>query len=317
MANAHPRYLLLDGKLVPYADARVHVLSAAFKYGIIVFEGLRAYWNEAKGELYGFRFDDHFERLLRSLKVMRLASPLPAAAYTDAMVRLIRENELRTDLHLRAQVFVNEDDGRIGATAPVSFAMAAMPMERYHGKDGLSVQISSWTRISERDLPPRIKAVPNYHNSRLALLQAKLDGYDDAILLGPDGKVTEGPGYNLFMVRGGSLVTPSTTDGILEGITRDSILELARDMGVPTVERSIDRTELYLADEIFFCGSAAEVTPITSVDRHVVGSGGPGRVSLELRERFLSTARGERDDARAWLTRIYNPTPADRPPAAR
>src|SRR6267142_5412626 len=193
--SPRPSLLLLNAKLIPYEDARVHVLSSAFKYGIAVYEGLRAYANSRTNELYGFRLREHFERLLRSMKVARMSTTFSAEDFQRQLIDLVRANKLHEDLHMRVQAYVDEDDGRIGSTEPVSVAMAAIPMGRYFAKEGVHVQVSSWTRISEANLPPRIKAAANYHNSRLALLQAKADGYDDAVLLGANGKVTEGPGY--------------------------------------------------------------------------------------------------------------------------
>jgi len=302
----HPTYLLMNGELVPYADARVHVLSTAFKYGATVFEGLRAYWNADQQALYGFRLREHFQRLVESLRICRMGSPLTVEGYTNDLLRLIRANDLREDLHMRVSAFVEEDDGGLASHGPISVAMAAMPLGRFFGdKQGLDVQVSSWTRISDRSMPPRIKAVPNYHNSRLALLQARADGYDDTLLLSQEGKVTEGPGYALFMVRGGQLLTPPVTAGILESVTRDTIVTLAQEAGLAVVERQIDRTELYVAEELFFCGSGAEVTPIFSVDRLPVGTGSVGRTTEQLRTAYMALVRGETADTRGWLTPIY------------
>jgi len=306
MEKRHPGFLLFNGELVEYDRARVHVLRTAFKYGAIVFEGFRAYWNEGQRELYGFRLQDHFSRLLASMKITRMPSNYGVDAYVDDLLRLMRANELREDLHMRVAAFVDADDGSLASTEPVAVSMAAMPMGRYFAHEGLHVAVSSRTRISDFSMPPRVKAVPNYHNSRLALLQARTDGYDDAILLSQDGKVTEGPGYGVFISRGGRLITPPVTAGILESITRDSLLRLAaEELGVDVQEREIDRTELYLADEIFFCGSSAEVTPVLSVDRHPVGGGKPGTRTLELREHFQAAARGAMPDKFGWLTPVY------------
>ncbi|MCC7367433.1 MAG: branched-chain amino acid transaminase [Chloroflexi bacterium] len=301
----HPTYLLMNGELVLYDDARVHVLSTAFKYGATVFEGLRAYWNAEQGELYGFRLREHFQRLVESLRICRMGSPLTVEEYTADLLKLIRANGLREDQHMRVSAFVEADDGGLGSSGPISVSMAALPMGRYFAKEGLDIQVSSWTRISDTSMPPRVKAVPNYHNSRLALLQARADGYDDALLLTGEGKVTEGPGYALFMVRGGRLITPPVTSGILESITRDAVLTLAEDAGLRIEERLIDRTELYIADELFFCGSAAEVTPVFSVDRITVGSGSTGPTTATLRQAFLATVRAERADTHGWLTPIF------------
>jgi branched-chain amino acid aminotransferase len=305
----HPKYLLMNGELVAYDDARVHVLSTAFKYGATVFEGLRAYWNEEQGELYGFRLREHFQRLVESLRICRMASPLDVDGYLADLVRLMRANDLREDLHMRVSAYVDADDGGLASFEPISISMAALPMRRYFSKEGLDVQVSSWTRISDATMPPRVKAVANYQNSRLALLQARADGYDDAILLSSQGKVTEGPGYAVFMLRGGRLITPPVTAGILESITRDSIMALAPGLGLEVQEREIDRTELYVADELFFCGSAAEVTPILSVDRIPVGSGTVGPRTRGLLTAFLATVRGETADTRGWLTPVFAGVP--------
>jgi branched-chain amino acid aminotransferase len=305
----HPKYLLMNGELVAYDDARVHVLSTAFKYGATVFEGLRAYWNAERGELYGFRLREHFQRLVESLRICRMASPLDMDEYLADLVRLMRANDLREDLHMRVSAYVDADDGGLASFEPISISMAALPMRRYFSKEGLDVQVSSWTRISDATMPPRVKAVANYQNSRLALLQARADGYDDAILLSSQGKVTEGPGYAVFMLRGGRLITPPVTAGILESITRDSIMALAPGLGLEVQEREIDRTELYVADELFFCGSAAEVTPILSVDRIPVGSGAVGPRTQALHAAFLATVRGETEDTRGWLTPVFAGVP--------
>jgi branched-chain amino acid aminotransferase len=295
----------MNGELTPYADARVHVLTTAFKYGACVFEGLRAYWNEERGELYGFRLREHFQRLVESLRICRMPSPLDPDGYVADLVRLMQANGLREDLHMRVSAYVDDEDGGLATFEPVSVSMAALPMRRYFRKDGLDVQVSSWTRISDASMPPRVKAAPNYHNSRLALGQARIDGYDDAILLSAEGKVSEGPGYALFMLRGGKLITPPVTAGILESITRDSLMTLAPELGLDVVEREMDRTELYIADELFFCGSAAEVTPILSVDRVPVGTGAVGRRTQEIRAAFLQTVRAEVADTRGWLTPVF------------
>jgi branched-chain amino acid aminotransferase len=309
----HPKYLLMNGDLVLYDDARVHVLSTAFKYGATVFEGLRAYWSEEHGELYGFRLREHFQRLVESLRICRMPSPLTVDEYTADLVRLMRANDLREDLHMRVSAYVDADDGGLASFEPVSVSMAALPMRRYFAKPGLDVQVSSWTRISDATMPPRVKAVANYQNSRLALGQARTDGYDDAILLSDQGKVTEGPGYAIFMLRGGKLITPPVTAGILESITRDSLMTLAPEVGLGVQEREIERTELYVADELFFCGSAAEVTPILSVDRVPVGGGAVGTVTQALHRAFLATVRGETADTRDWLTPVFAGAEASAP----
>jgi branched-chain amino acid aminotransferase len=299
------RYLMLDGELVPYAEARVHVLSTTVKFGAGVFEGFRAYWSEGRQQLFGFRLKDHLRRLETSIRVSRLERPPVIDRAAELLVELMRANELREDLHLRLQVLVVADDGPMPATGPVTVSMAALPMGRYFPGEGRHAAVSSWTRIGDRSMPPRVKAIANYHNSRLALLQARADGYDDAILLTGEGRVAEGPGYNLFLARDGALATPPTTEGILEGVTRDTLIRLARRLGLTVEVRPIDRTELYQADEIFFCGSGAEVMPVLSVDRHPVADGTPGKLTVLLREAYMGVARGEVPDPDGWLTPVY------------
>jgi branched-chain amino acid aminotransferase len=230
---------------------------------------------------------------------------VPSSRLETELIELIRANDLRTDMHIRIQVFVDTDDGSIASTMPVSYVMATMPMKQYFQTTGLNVAVSSWRRISDRSMPPRIKAVPNYHNGRLAIVQAKRDGYDDVVLLTDGGAVAEGPGYAIFIVRDNVLCTPPRTDGILESITRDSVMEIANDLGLRVEQRSIDRSELYLANEAFFCGSAAEVMPILSFDRIPVRCGADAPVTGELRSKYLSLVRGESADVRGWLTGVY------------
>lgn len=296
--------MLFNGTYVDYDAARVHVLSAAFKYGAIAFEGLRAYSNDDTGKLFGFRFRDHFERLVETLRIARIRSPLTPDEYAQKLTGLIAQNGLRQDVHCRVQVFLETDDGGMASTEPVSYSMAAVPMRDFFAKPALDVGVSSWARSSDRVMPPRAKVVANYFNSRLALMQAKHDGYDDAIILTTEGRVAEGPGYNIFLVRKGRLVTPRVTDSILEGITRDTMLRIAADMGIDREERTVDRSELYLADEIFFCGSAAEISPIASVDGLAVGHGAPGSLTARLHEKYRSIARGKEPAYRDWLTPI-------------
>lgn len=298
--------LLMDGQLVAYEEARIHVLSSAVKYASGVFDGLRAYWNAEQGELYVFRMHEHMRRLRESAKIARMTLGRDTSLLGDDLLGLIRANGSRENLHIRVQVLVDEDDGRIGGTGPVVTIMSALPLDRYFDRDGLDVGVSSWARVGDRSVPPRVKAIANYHNSRLALLQAKADGYQDAIMLTGDGRVAEGPGYNIFLVREGRLLTPRVTDGILEGITRNTLMQIAReDLHLDVDERAIDRTELYVADEAFFCGSAAEVTPILSVDRIKVGTGGVGEVTSRLRLAYLELVQGRQTSRREWLTPVY------------
>ena len=300
------RYLLHDGELVEYADARLHVLSTTLKYGVGVFEGFRAYWSNDDQQLYAFRVADHMRRLVESMRVVEIDGPQDVDALTEQLLGLIRANELRGNLHMRAQVFVDSSDGKPEDTGPATFFMAAIPMGNYFGASGLDVQISSWARLSDRSMPPRIKSIANYQNGRLAMLEARRNGYDAALLMTESGHVAEGAGYNVFMVRKGQLCTPPITDSILEGITRDSVLHLARtELGLDVDIRPIDRTELYSADEVFVCGSAAEVNHVKSVDRTTIGWGGVGELTARLQRLYLDAVVGRAAADQGWAQPVY------------
>lgn len=308
MSSKKPRLLFFNGSNVPYEDARIHVLTAAFKYGAAVYEGIRAYYDEDADKLFVFRLQEHLDRLENSAKISGMRLPYSADEMRNALLELIKENGLREDLHIRMSAFVGEDDGRIDATGDVGMSIAAMPMGRYDPlapTEGLQTCVSSWRRISDESMPPRVKTIANYHNSRLALLDARAAGYQDAILLDQRGKVTEGPGYNIFIVRNGQILTPPVTYGILEGVTRDTLIQLfSKVHGVTVVEREIDRTELYVADEAFFCGSGKEVTPIASVDRRTLSTGEVGPWTTQIKETYFEVAKGRRPEFSEWLTPV-------------
>jgi branched-chain amino acid aminotransferase len=311
MGKKRPKYLFRNGEIIPYEESTVHVLSTAVKYAAVVFEGIRAYWNEDQGELYIFRLSDHLKRLFRSMKIVRMESPYTLDEFEGHLLELIRRNDLREDLHIRIQVLVEEDNGGLASAGPIGVAIAAMPLERYVEKKGVHCCVSSWMRIADYCFPPRVKCIANYHNARLALLQARVDGYDDAILLDHNGKVTEGPGYNLFIVRDGVPTTCPTTSGILEGVTRATLIELFRELHrLPVVEREIDKTELYIAEEAFFCGSGAEVIPIFSIDRHRLSDGKLGPLTNLIRKSYFDVVRGRISYRDEWLKPTYS-SPSD------
>lgn len=302
--------IFLDGRIVPYEEATVHMLTTAFKYGACVFEGLRGYWSPRQGQLYLFRVQEHLQRLQQSARISRMTLPYSNERLTRALVELCRQNQLQEDIHIRILVFVNDDNGGLASTGPISTAIATMPQGRYPevaGKPGLDVCISSWRRIDDQALPARVKAIANYQNSRLALLQARQDGYDDAILLDARGKISEGPGYNFFMVRDDRVLTPPVTSGILEGVTRDTLIKLCAQRGHRVLERDLDRSEAYAASEAFFCGSSKEVTPIASVDGHRLGDACPGPWTAWLKQVYMETVRGERPPLEpGWLLPVYD-----------
>jgi len=309
MEVSRPRFLFIDGKVVPYADAKVHVLSVVVKYAAAIFEGIRAYHNEETGQLYIFRLKEHLERLFESAKIARIPIDYMTEQLKENIINLIKLNELRQDLHIRISAFIAEDDGRLDSTGPGGLSMAAMPMGRYDAlapTEGLNVAVSAWRRISDDTMPARVKSIANYQNSRLALLDARAAGFQDAILLDGRGKVTEGPGYNIFVVRNGQVLTPPVTSGILEGVTRDTLIRLfAAKHDITVIQREIDRTELYVAEEVFFCGSSKEVMPIGSIDNRMVGNGGMGLLAQRIKESYFEVAKGRDHAFASWLTPVY------------
>lgn len=303
---AKTRYVFLNGEILPFEEAKVHVSSAAFKFGAAVFEGVRGYWNEAHRQLYLFRMPEHMRRLVYSQRVMRFDAVFDAEYVTRKTLELIRANEVRETLHIVPTVFVNGPGGP-ETRGPTGLSITMNPgFTRGYGETGCRVQVSSWQRVPDNAMPVRVKCNANYQNGRLAALQAREDGYDTALLLNARGKVSEGPGQCFFLIRDGMAITPSTTNDILESITRDAILELLpRYCGLEVVERDLDRSELPAAEEAFFCGTAWEVTPIVDIDGLPVGSGRPGPMVSRLKEAFFRVARGEVRDYAEWRMPVY------------
>ena len=303
---AQPRFLSFNGEIVPYADAKVHVLSPGLKYGAGVFEGIRGYWNNSRGEMYLFRLREHLDRLQYSMRVMRYDHHITSEMVQDAVLAVVRANELREDVHIRPLVWV-DGDGEMMAEGPIGWMVAALPRPANPAvKNGVTVGISSWQRIADTAMPARVKATANYVNGRLAGMQGKLDGYDNVLLLTNRGHVAESPGSCFFMIRNGKPITPGTTSSILESVTRTTVMELLEEItSCPTNERDIDRTEVYAADEAFFCGSGQEIQPIVSVDHLPVGTGMPGPITRRLQERYFAMVRGETNDHAEWLTPVW------------
>jgi len=296
--------IIRNGQPIPFEDAKVHALSVGLAYGAAVFEGIRAYMNPATKRLSVFRLEEHLARLDQGMKFMRFDDPPARDVLRQGVLDSIRANEPDDDCYIRLQVQI-EDRGSMATTGPVGWVCAAVPRERSGKREtGLAAGVSSWIRISDNTMPARIKATANYHAGRIATLQAKADGYDTPILLTRDGKVSETAGACLFMVRDGVVITPSRENDILESVTRDTVLALATEHGLPTQERRADRTELYVADEIFVCGTGQELLPVTSVDRLPVGNGKPGPFTLQLQAAYESVVRGTTDAHAAWRTPV-------------
>lgn len=300
-----PKYIFLNDEIVPWEEAKVHVSTAAFKFGTAVFEGLRGYWNEQQRQMYLFQMDAHMKRLEFSQKFMRFDKIFDADYVKEKTIELLRANEFQATVHSMTTVFV---DGFGGPTVCGPVGLAITAAERGGPgllEDGCTAQVSSWMRVPDNAMPMRVKCNANYQNGRLAGLQAKADGYDTAILLNSRGKVAEGPGMCFFMMRDGVASTPHTSSDILESITRSTVLELLREAGIEIQERDIDRSELVAADEAFFCGTAWEVTPVIEIDRLKVGTGTVGPQVRALQERFFAVAKGESSDHPDWRTPVF------------
>ena len=303
---SHPRYVFLNDRVVPWDDGKVHISSVGFRFGTGVFEGLRAYWNERQEQVFVLHLREHLHRLEYSQRFMRFDTVLPAPAVADAVLALLRANETRENVHIMTTAFV-EGSGPPHTTGPIGLAITAAPRRDIPWtRTGCNAHISSWQRVPDHAMPMRVKCNANYQNGRLATLQARADGYDTAILLNSRGKVAEGPGMCVFMIRDGKAVTPPVTSDILESITRGTVMTLFEEyLGMEVVERDIDRSEFAAAEEAFFCGTAWEVTPLVSVDRIPIGDGEVGPVVRRLQEVFFGIANGELDDHPEWRTPVY------------
>ena len=296
----------MNGKLVPQAEAVLPVNSAAVFYATNVFEGLRAYWNAADGELYAFRLAEHFARFRESMKMMRFTVPYSDADLYEAVREALRGNDVQEDVHMHLVAYVG--GAGLDSTSPTGMYINPRRRGRITDGAGLRCCVTSWQRTSDNAIPIRLKSGSNYQNGRLATLQAKADGYDAPIFLNQHGTVAEGSGATFFMVRRGQLITPPLTSDILESITRTTLLDtLAPALGIEVVERHIARTELYVADEAFFCGSGYEITPILSVDRFNLGSGAVGPLTQRLITTYMDVVRGVDKRFPEWRTPIYKP----------
>lgn len=301
--NLENRVIWINGEIVPVNDAKINVLSPTSQFGLNVFEGIRCYWNEEQKRLYAFRLETHYKRLLRSARLLQLDCPYTIEQMKQALFDVVKANEYQEDISVRQTLFA-DGFGSWSSKAPVGMFVAPIPKRKIsaeYNKGGLNCCISSWQRINDNSLSPRIKCGANYINSRMAQLEALRNGYDTTIFLNNAGKVAEGPGSCLFLVKAGKLVTPMITDSVLESITRDTVILLAKDWGIEVEERSVDRTELYMCDEAFLCGSAMEITPVVSVDKYAIGNGATGYMTERLHQEYLKIAKGQEEKYSDWL----------------
>lgn len=303
-----PKNAYFEGKIVPYSEAKVGVLTHALNYGTAAFAGVRAYWNQDEQQLYLVRPVDHFRRLLNSAKMLCMQFEHTPESLVQVAVELLRADNYHTDVYLRPLVY--KADETIGVKLHGlrdELTIVAVPFERYVSNDtGAHVTISSWRRVDDNIIPARGKISGAYANSAFIKTDAVRAGFDEALVLNQDGHVSEGSAMNMFMVRDGVVVTPPITDNILEGITRRSVIELVKqELNVQVVERSIDRTELYLCDELFMTGTAAQITAVTRVDFRQVGCGEMGPITANLRELFDKVVRGKVKKFSEWNVPVY------------
>ena len=301
-------YVYLNGEYVDIAKASIPVRTHAFLYGTAVFEGIRAYWNEEEKQLYVFRAKEHYERLQRSAKIMYMESPHTVEEYCKITVDLLKKNNYKEDAYMRPTLYKSAQKVGPGLfDNPDSFMIISNKMGDYiDTSKGLSVCVSSWRRNSDNAIPPRAKVAGSYANAALIKTDAHNAGYDDAVVLDEQGQVTEGSAMNLFLIQNGKLVTTMKTDNILVGVTRNTIIELAKDvLGLEVEERAIDRTELYISDEAFYCGTGAQVSPIVEIDHRKLGDGNVGPIAKDLQKLYFDVVKGKVPKYKKWCMPVY------------
>ncbi len=307
-ADGDPNLIVyLNGQYMPLGEARVGILTHALHYGTGVFEGIRAHWDESKQELFIMRPQEHYERWKQNCGILRIAVPLSAHELCDITVELMRRNNFRTNVYVRPLAYKSAERVGVSLDEQDSFAVVALPFGDYlHAEQGIHAGVSSWRRIEDNAIPARAKICGAYVNSALASDDARRCGFDEAIFLNESGHVAEGATCNIFMVRKGKLITPPVTENVLEGITRDAVMELAqRELGLLFVERPIDRSELYICDELFFTGTAVGLAPIVRVDHRPVGDGDLGAITRGVRQLYFDATRGHLRTYWNWLTPVY------------
>lgn len=302
------KYAFFQDQIVPIEQAKISVMTHALHYGTACFGGLRGYWNDDEGQLFIFRIQDHYRRLLNSAKLLRIELPYAADELIEITLELVRREGWRQDVYIRPLAY--KADEKIGVRLhdlTDALTIFSLPFGRYIEKEeGAHVTFSSWRRVDDNVIPARGKISGSYANSALIKSDAQLSGFDEALVLNADGHVSEGSAENIFIVRDGIACTPPITDNVLEGITRRTVLHLLQqELSVPVCERSIDRTEVYLADEAFFCGTGVQIASITQVDHRPLGTGHMGPITAQLRDLYFDTVRGKVQRLRHWCTPVY------------
>jgi branched-chain amino acid aminotransferase len=299
-------YAFFQGKIVPIEDAKISIMTNGFQYGIGWFGGIRGYYNEKKGFVSFFRIEDHFKRFINSPKILGGSFPYTAEELKKITLELIEKNKPKQNCYIRPHGYIgNTELGPNLAHSKFDFAMYMIPLEEYMplGK-GLSLLVSSWQRVSDNAISNLAKASGGYINSALARKEANENGYDEAIFLNKFGNVAEGSAENIFLVQDGKLITPGFSEGVLGGITRKSVIKIAADMGIETIERPVERSELYVADEAFLTGTGCQVAWIEKIDNRVIGTGKIGPITEKLKEKFFNVVKGDDEQYSEWITRI-------------
>ena len=300
-------WVFFNGEVVRYADAKVGLLTHGLNYGTGVFEGIRGYWNADREQLFALCLPQHFERMLQNTRSLQMVIPWSIEELTETTLDLLRRNEYREDVYIRPLSFKSAEI--IGVKlhdVPDSFAIVTAPMGLYVGNGGIRCMVSSWRRIDDSMAPVRTKCTGLYVNSALAKSEALQGGFDEAIMLSGDGHVCEGSAENIFIVRRGEVITPPPSDNILEGITRSLVMHLVREeLGLDVVERTVDRSELYISDEVFLVGTGAQVAPVIEIDRRRIGDGEPGPLTTRVQDTYSKVVTGREPKYAAWLTPVY------------
>jgi len=303
-----PKHAFFQGKFVPIEDAKISIMTHAFNYGTGVFEGIRAYWNDKDNQLYVFRMPEHYDRLQQSCSIIRIDLGLTTQELCDITRELLRKEESKVDTYIRPVAYkASEGIGVRLHDLDDGFCIFAVPFGRYIEKEeGARAAVSSWRRVDDNAAPARAKITGIYINSALSKSEVMGLGFDEAIVLNNDGHVSEGSAENIFLVRDGVLVTPAASENILEGITRKTMMEIAKsELGIDTIERQIDRSELYIADEVFFCGTGVQVAAVVEVDGRLVGNGKIGPIVTKLRGLYYDIAKGRVAKYKHWCTPVY------------
>ena len=305
-----PSLAFFEGKVIPLEEAKIGVVNHAFNYGTGVFEGIRGNWNRAQEQMYLFRVREHYARLLRSCAMLNIKLPYSLDDFERITLNLVQQCGFKEDIYIRPLAYKSSDVvGLRVHDLEDDFLIYIVPFGNYLDSDaGIRCTFSSWMRIQDNVIPPSAKVTGMYVGNSLAKSEAVWRGYDEAILLTQDGNISEGSGENIFLIQNGVISTPPQTDGILDGITRNTVMELARDiLGLEVVERSIPKTEAYVTDELFMTGTAAHVTPVREIDGRPIGGGGIGPITAELQKLYFEVVKGERAQYNHWLTPTYTP----------